>query len=213
MYKKPALILVFSSFASGYLIYLDRVSPIALHLVELEQRIGIPLPGLLFLVGLTWFGLAWRKAPKRRPQQTTIQRTSGKRTQRDGDTPAVITAEAGTPEWKLQIGASAKRIKLPAGARMEIDSDNKYPIILTIEQAPSERCKRAITMVASWIATIPTPPRLKIKFNQCPEGGVPRHHQVSGAFAQSHSRGHYKVIRHLDEVDVLFSHPDPQWTQ
>ena len=213
MSKKPAYTLIFLAFASAYLTYVDRKSPISLHVVELEQHVGLPLPGLLFVLGIGWLTLAWKKSSSSRASPT--QRASrSARSGRGGGTGKVsITGESGTAEWGLQIQDSAKSIKLPVGARMEIDLNSKYPIILTLEQAPNERCKRAISQVSKWISTIPTPPRLKVIFKQCPAGGSPRHHQVSGAFAQSHDRAHYKVVRHLDEVDVLFSHPDPQWTQ
>lgn len=213
MSKKPAFIVIFLAVASAYLIYIDRKSPISLHAVELEQHIGLPLPGLLFVIGLAWLGLAWRKSSLTRTAHSQRSPSSNQFGRVGGTNKVLITANSGTQEWRLQLQASAKSIKLPVGARMEIDLDNKYPIILTLEQAPNERCKRAVIQVARWISTIPTPPRLKIIFNQCPEGGSPRHHQVSGAFAQSHDRAHFKVVRHLDEVDVLFSHPNTQWTQ
>jgi len=213
MSKKPAFSLLFFSFASAYLIYLDRKSPIALHAVELEQRIGLPLPGILFVIGAGWLAWAWKKSSSSATARTQRTSRTAHYVRDSGTNKVTITAESGTQEWRLQIQDSAKNIKLPVGARMEIDLDSKYPIVLILEQAPSERCRRAISEVAVWISTIPTPPRLKVTFNQCPEGGSPRHHQVNGAFAQSHDRAHYKVVRHLDEVDVLFSHPNPQWTQ
>jgi hypothetical protein len=213
MSKKPAFIVIFLGCASAYLLYMDRVSTLSLHLVEVEQQIGLPLPGILLLIGFAWLGLAWRNSTLVNPTQTKRTSSSTKSGHTDATARVFITAEGGTPEWGLQIQASAKSIKLPVGARMELNLDNKFPIILTLEQAPNERCKRAITQVAKWLSNIPTPPRLKIIFNHCPEGGSPRHHQVSGAFAQSHDRAHFKVVRHLNEVDILFSHPNPQWTQ
>ena len=59
---------------------------------------------------------------------------------------------------------------------------------------------------------IPTPPRLKVVFDHCPQAGVPRHHQVAGALAQAIPRGQFRVVSHVDTVDVMFLHPDPAWS-
>jgi hypothetical protein len=85
------------------------------------------------------------------------------------------------------------------------------PIMLSLDQAPSERCRRAISILGAWLATIPSPPRVRIIFDHCPEGGSPRHHQVAGALSQHLNRGDFKTMRDIDAVDVMFHHADPRW--
>ena len=101
---------------------------------------------------------------------------------------------------------------LGKGARISIEMDTTTPITLHLEHLSPAHCKRAITASGSLISVIPVPPRLKVIFDHCPQAGVPRHHQVAGALSKVLPRGHFRVVSHVDTVDVMFLHPDSAWS-
>ncbi len=199
--------LLASTVGAATLLHFDRMSPMALDLVEIESAIGLPLPAVLG--GLTL--LAWLLSRKRDPQPHRYRRR-----QSTAAAPAAHQRHTTTfdpsRDWLDQAKDSAKAIPFPAGARLEIDASRPCPIELKLEQAPPERAKRAIGLLARWMASIPRPPRARVSFHHCPEGGSPRHHQVAGALADHIQRGEYRTTTDLDAVNIIFHHPDQRWT-
>jgi hypothetical protein len=192
---------------SAALLHFDRMSPAAMYLVELESLLGIPLPATLAVLAVLthMVGKKLNTRTHREPAQPKARGSVVSRSPAGGPS----TAEA--QDWLEGIKLSAAQLDLPNGARMVFDLSRPYPLSLMLEQAPSERSKRAITTVGAWLAGIPTPPRIRIHFNRCPTSGSPRHHQVAGALAKHLNRADFKTIVDIDAVDVLFHHPDPRW--
>ena len=215
-----AMICLLVSTGSGYLLYVDRQTPFALHLVELQSMAPVPIPGLLAIIGTLMMGLSLRgQSPRpshrvsRNPPFPTRSKPSQsaplpKRTTPTSSTSAV---EQSDKKWTEHLRESCNEITLPPGARITLDHTRPCPIVLHLEMAPPERCKRAIRSVASWFARYSIPPRFRIVFDHCPDGSSPRHHMVNGALAHELERGAFKVISDRDSVDVLFHRPDPRW--
>jgi hypothetical protein len=187
-----------------------RTSALGMILVEWETAVGVPPYVVLGGLGaaLFFFGRAPRAAPL---PSTPYRRTPDSSPPRP--MPQDRAAETFDPDrdWFEQAKESAKAIRWPVGARLSIDVSKPCPIELQLEQVPPERAKRAISLLGSWIASMPTPPRARISYQHCPEGGSPRHHQAAGALAQSIHRGQFKTLSDLDAVDVMFHQPDPRW--
>ena len=209
----------------GYLLYVDRQTTVALHMVEVQSMFGVPIPALLAVLGailMVWSikvrhsdgGVSKRRATisasvRERPASSVAP----KLTQRPHPVKtASVHDESDTQNtWWTQMRHSCNGITLPPGARIVLDPTRPCPIVLHLEMAPPERCKRAIRAVSAWFATFSIPPRFRVVFDHCPEGPSPRHHMVSGAIASEIDRGGFKVISDRDSVDVLFHHPDPHW--
>lgn len=116
------------------------------------------------------------------------------------------------PDWREKVRALANELQLGQGARITMDLTNKTPLTLHLEHLSPVHCKRAVAATAVLISMIPVPPRLKVAFSHCPQTGVPRHHQVAGALSQILPRSQFRVVSHVDTVDVMFLHPDPSWS-
>ena len=202
-----------ASAVSYYLLHVDRMSSLALRLVEIEGMLGISLPPMLGCAALLLFSGSYlrplfsqseRRQPQMRPRQPQPSLSGAQ------DTMSASTISA---SWHDTAIAAAKQIDFPTGARLTFAPSRPTPIHLHLEHAPPERCKRAIALLGKWIASVPTPPRVRISFDGCPEEGSPRHHQVSGALAQHMPRADFKAVSALDAVDVIFIRHDPRWSE
>ena len=206
--------------ALGALEYADRTSTAALTVVEYSQRIGVPLFTVLLAVGVIALLRGLLKAPAGHHTPRSRAATSAARPPlRDASTlppPMSITPEqhvsSGEADWQASVRTLAQALDLDQGARLTLDLEAATPITLHLEHLSPSHCKRAITSVGALITAIPMPPRLKVVFNHCPKAGAPRHHQVAGALAQTMPRGHFRVVSHVDAVDVMFLQPDPVWS-
>ena len=189
-----------------------RTSSLGMILVEWQTMLGQPPSVLLGLLGFGLLALSrrGRKRNNRATPSTPPRTTSTPST----TAPAKIASETNDPDadWLDQAREAAKSIRWPSGARMSIDPSKPCPIELRLEQAPPERAKRAVSLLGNWLASVPLPPRARIVYQNCPEGGSPRHHQVAGALAESIHRGQFKALSDLDAVDVMFHQPDSRWS-
>ena len=206
--KRIAFLLVIASAAAAYVGFAERHSTLAVELIELETAIGVPpwiaLGGGAIVAGIIAGFLRTATPASREP----IRRSTGP------SRPALDSPDGWSFEgqdWHQNVVDSAKSISLPAGARLTHNSRGTTPFELHLDNAPPERCKRAVSAVAQWLVSVPRPPRLRVHFHNCPESGPPRHHQVAGSLATAMPRSEFKVTTGLDSVDVLFLQPDSRW--
>jgi len=212
----------------GALEHLDRTSAMALTVVEWSQRLGVPLFAIATILGVAAlvFDLLGRSQSKtsqrpragRQPSSSHSPGRTARAPLHDAATLPPVdsidpdkTVSSRSSDWREEVRALAQSLELGKGARITIDLSTTSPITLHLEHLSPAHCKRAIAGVGSLISVIPVPPRLKVIFDHCPQAGVPRHHQVAGALAQILPRGHFRVVSHVDAVDVMFLHPDPAW--
>ena len=196
-----------------YLLQSARTSPIGMVMVEIDTSIGFPPYVLLAVCGVAF---AFMSRPRRQklgpppPSRPSSISSSGRSPAPPAN--AGVTGADDSGDWYERARGSARTIQWPSGTRLLLDATKPCPIELHLEQAPPERAKRAVSLLGTWIATIPMPPRARIVYENCPSGGPPRHHQVSGALAQSILRSEFKALSDVDAVDVLFFHADPRWS-
>lgn len=207
MWRSLGICCLFAAAAAAWLVISDRRSVVALHLVEWESVLRVPVYVALGVAGGVLVLLSPRKTkfratPRPRtapvPQSQTQLGSSERPSHASGD-------------WLADIRASAARINFEAGARLSIDIDHPFPITLTLEHMPTERIRRAVTCLGVWLSQSPHPPRAKVIFTDCPASAAPRHHQVAGALAISISRSDFHVVSHLDEAEIVFRHPGTMW--
>ena len=188
------ILLLLAGMALAYLSYIDRMSPLAISVVEQDQRFGLPLAsvggiGILLLVGSF---LRQGPAPLSRPHPRS----------RLAPTPL-------GNDWKAEVHARAAALKLEPGAHIAHDSTGVV-LSLVLSRMPPERVRRAIDSFCAFLAGIPAPPRVRIRFIDCPDAGIPRQHLVSG-IARPHLAESFSVLAHEDSVDIRFLQPDPRW--
>ena len=210
--KTLSYLFLAAAIGAMYVLEQHRTSPLGMTLVEWQTLLGQPPPTILGLIGAGLLAFS-RRGRKRTQRATRATPTQTERTSPSSST-ANTSNETFDPnrDWLEQAREAAKTIRWPSGVRMSIDSSKPCPIELRIEQAPPERAKRAVSLLGNWLASIPLPPRARIVYQNCPEGGSPRHHQVAGALAESIHRGQFKTLSDLDAVDVMFHQPDPRWS-
>lgn len=193
---------VLSFLAGGVLAYfmvVDRTSAIALDLVEVlpnQAWGGLMALGVLLIgvdVGRGMLNRAPDEGPKRRGPA------------RSGD-----RKKSAAPASRDEVLRRAR--SFISGARVEVDLEG-VPLTLVFEHAAPSAIKRTCERLGALLLEIPRPPRIRLRFVQCPEAGAPRHHQVSGALGIHLSRSEFKATHHMGDVDLMFHSPDPSWRE
>ncbi|MCP4805971.1 MAG: hypothetical protein GY913_34715 [Proteobacteria bacterium] len=184
----------------AYFMVVDRQSAIALDLVEALPNgawgglmgLGVLLVGIDIGRGLLAGGNQSQDRPIRKaPERLKLPKTA--------------------PQSRDAILAKARTF-IGSGARLEADIEG-VPITLTFEHAAPGAIKRTVERLGGLMMEIPRPPRVRLRFIQCPDGGAPRHHQVAGALATHLSRSEFKASQHMDAVEIMFFHPDASWRE
>ena len=203
-----ALLFFAASGGLAWLAYGDRRTTLALHVVEWNDFFPLPLFSIAALIGLVFVLLHVRgmaapdasardrpRPSRRRPEPLRMDRDSGPLGFRDG------------------VVRRARNLPLEAGARVELDPAAGVPMRLVLDQMPPGRSKRAIQRFGEFLASLPPLPRVQVAFIDCPEPQSPLHVFVQGALAHHLPRGSFKVVRHVDRIDVLFFDHDPIWRE
>jgi len=199
----PGLVLLVLAGGAYYLTRVDRLSAVALHLVELEGALPVPIHGALAAVGIVMLAVG----VLRRTMEGSERITAGP-VRRDRG-----LARPVTPGMSLRdrVEAMASNLGLPPGCRVLIDERPGVPLTLVLDSVPSGRGRRAIEALGRMVSDLPTPPRLAVVYRDCPPSTGPRHTEVQGSLAAHMPRGSFRVTSHVDRVDVVFLQPDPPW--
>jgi len=201
--KGFGILLIVVGAVVGYFTVLDRESALALDFVEKVPTtsawailVGMGLTLILIDVAKGMLDKA-PETPKREPR---------KRPER-----LKMPSKEEAPLSRSAILAKAHSFSFGNQVRIEVDTAAGVPITVVLEHMAPQAAKRTIEQVAAWISEVPRPPRLQIRFVQCPDGPIPRHRLVTGAIATHLPRSDFKATAHLDNVEVLFFEPDPEW--
>ena len=202
---KPGSGLLLLAMAGGafYLTWVDRVSCVALELIELEGHLPVPIHGVLGAMGVVILALAVLRrvtAPAERVTAGPVRRDRGL---------ARPVVEGMSLRERVEVLAA--NLALPEGCRLLIDERPGVPLTLVLDSTPSGRGRRAIEALGQMVAGLPTPPRLAVVYRDCPPSTGPRHTEVQGSLATYMPRGSFRVTSHVDRVDVIFLQPDPPW--
>ena len=189
--------------AAFYLSQLDRRSAAALHAVELDGVLPIPLYGILGALGVVVLGVGLLRRVMR-PEE----RITGGPVRRDRGGARPVLPGMGLRD---RVQAMAGNLDLPAGCRVLIDERPGVPLTLVLDSVPSGRGRRAVELFGRMVAELPTPPRMGVIYRACPPSSGPRHTEVQGALSTHLPRGSFRVTSHVDRVDVVFLQPDPPW--
>lgn len=195
-----------------YLVEIDRQSSIALSAVELDQALGgIRVFALPALVGVLCFvpgfvrGFLDDRAGAPPPRHVS-------RPARPSRGPAPRPVES-LPEQGFRAAMEARLRAFDAGegARIRPEPTAGVPFELVLEHLAPRSCERAVAELGLLLQTMPLPPRVRVVFDQCPEGPTPRQHMVSKALSQALDRGAFRATATAGAVEVRFTDPDPRW--
>ena len=196
MTRSTSIILLLIALVLAYLSYADRMSTVAITVVEWDQKLGVPLNAIVGAVGAIGLLFSFRDF-FRAPAPTRYS-------------PVARSAPmSSSTDWRRRVHENAAALPLEPGAHIAHDQAG-VALILTLTHAPPERARRAIDSFCMFVAGIPTPPRVRIRFIDCADTGIPRHQLVNG-IARRHLGEDLHVTGVEDAVDIRFLHPDPRW--
>jgi hypothetical protein len=187
------IFLIFLAIGLAWLSYGDRMSPVAITVVEIDQRLGVPANAVVGAVGVIGLLLSFR----------------GSLGRKEAPAPRRAPPPALDSDWKRRVHEDAAALPLEVGAHVEHDKAG-VALTLVLQRLPPERARRCIDVFCAFLARIPAPPRARIRFVDCADAGLPRHNIVSG-IARRHLGESLHVTAHDDMVDIRFLQSDPRW--
>lgn len=202
------LLSVLSLLAAGgawYLVNVDRRSARALDLVQLQGDLPVPIWAALAVVGVALFGLGGR--PKVRD---SVARPRRARASTPQATPQAtpVTEDSG---WYQSAVARAAERGWEQGVHVAWSPLPGVDVMLVLQSATQARVKRSVRAFAGFLSELPRPRRVRIQLRQCDTDGLDVTRDVEAAVHTFWPRSHLKVLRTGDDVDVLFSQPEPGW--
>lgn len=210
----------------GWLSLGDRRSPLALSVVELDGKLGLPLAAPVGLLGLVLLALPRKKAgSSREPTRAPAARSPSSPpplaaapspTSAKGEPPQAPSS--GTPSletqgWLAALSSQVARLPLEAGASVLLEPERAPPVQLILTRLTPERARRSVELFAELLATMPTPPRACVRYEGCVATTTPRNHQVVAAMRRYFSGEAFVVTQHEEVVELVFRAPDPRWRQ
>ncbi|MCB9762367.1 MAG: hypothetical protein H6739_21400 [Alphaproteobacteria bacterium] len=183
----------------------DRVSALALSVVEWEGRLGVPLWAPLGALGLAMLLFA----PKR---DKVLPADAPRRWRPPPPEPA-----AGD-DWRDAVFEQAAALDFGPGVDLQVEPRGEggygaaaVPFTLELDRRTPEQARRAVTTFAGFLAAVPLPPRVRIRFRDCPPPEQPRAKQVTGCLRAHFPAMRFRVVGSGDRVDVMFEDADGRW--
>ena len=215
--------------AAGGLAWLsvaDRMSPLAMEVVEVETALGVPLWVPIAALGVVALVMAMRPrsttvVERRETQESERQRglTDG-RGQRTRPPPSRVEkagpdaepeTDAGT-SWRAVINTRALRLPVGPQGRMKIDEVPEFPFTLLLRDCTPQQAKNRYALFAELLAGMPTPPAARVRLESCPEIGGPIQKPLAAELARFFAPGSFHVVGRADGADVRFAEPDGRWS-
>jgi len=184
-----------------YLVNVDRRSARALDLVELQGDLPFPLWAGLLAVSVVLFVLG---RPARAAGAVVKQRPARSRTPEA--TP--VSEDAG---WYASAVARAATRGWEQGVHVAWSPVPGVDVMLVLQSATQARVKRSVRAFAGFLSELPRPRRVRVQLRQCDTDGLDVTREVEAAVHTFWPRSHLKVLKTGDDVDVLFSQPEPGW--
>ena len=201
------VVLLLGAGGLAWLTMVDRMSPLALSVVEWESRIGFPLASIVAIAGVISLIVGMRKSTPLPPASPTSPPPGSRKAQ-----PVIERLNpAATVDWVTEAIAMARALPLEDGARIKFDEGSGIPFTLHLERLTPEVERRSLDAFSGFLSTVPTPQRVKVVFIGSNATGVPRQHAVKGSLRRVFHAAALQVIPQQNWVDVLFFEPDPCW--
>lgn len=169
-------------------------------IVEWETRLGFYFYQPLALLGLGVLAASLIPKHSSAPQRRPTHRSQ-----------AVSTD--GYPQgsnWAPAVFQGARQLTWEVGASLELERTPGTPFELILSQMPPASEQRSLEQLAQFVASIPTPPRVTVRF-QGSQASNNVHHRVRAAMRQAFSPSDFQVLRQDTDVIIIFHRPDPRW--
>lgn len=183
----------------------DRMSPLALTVVEWESVLGVPIAAITGLAAALCLVFSARTSSKPRQSASVEQRRPARRA---GIEASIKTTNS---DWVGDVIQRARALPLEDGVQLKLDEGSGIPFTLHLERVTPEVERRSLDAFSSFLSSIPTPQRAKVVFIGNNTTGVPRQHSVKGSLRRVFHATAYQVVPQQNWVDVLFFAPDPSW--
>lgn len=192
----------------GWLSFGDRRSSVALSVVELEGKLGVPLALPVAVIALALLLIPSRRSAPPRLGAPAATATTPRNARAPLAAPALETQG-----WLAALQGQAGRLPLEAGARVQVEPGRNPPVQLVLERLTPERARRSVELFAELLATMPTPPRACVRYEGCVAGTSPRHIQVVAAMRRYFSGEAFVATQHEEVVELVFQAPDARWRE
>ncbi len=204
MTRLLSLLLGAAAVGAWYLVELDRRSGRALDLVELDG--GLPAPLWTLRAGASvLLGLLSRSG---RTQATGI---TSPRTAKAPPPSAPSAPDRDSSSWYARAVQTSAARGWEHGVHVSWGPLPGVDVMLVLQSATPGRIKRSVRAFAAMMSELPRPRRARVQLRQCDTSGLDVRREVESAFHTFLPRSHLKVLREGDDVDVLYSQPEPGW--
>lgn len=203
------LLLVLALLATGGLYYLgqvDRLSPLAMNVVELQTTVGFA-PWLIGL-GLVVLAAANVALAPRAPAPVTRQRDPRQAPARRSPAPSPVRTDG---DWYAAAVQAARAMPLEPQGKLRVSEAVGVPFTLVLQRATVEQARRRLDTYAAFLASIPTPPKGRVYIESSPDIQIAPTILVGAALKKHLPADSYYVMEHGGAVDIVFPTPDPRW--
>lgn len=180
----------------------DRMSPMALQVVEWESALGLPLFVPLAVLGAALVGWSLRPKPARRSGATETKETRRRQQQ------AAPLGEG----WRPTLDARARGLAIEPQGRIKIDEVVGVPYTLVLRNATPQQAKTRYAAFAELLSGMPTPPAARVRIESCPDIGGPIHKPLQLELEKVFEPDAFQVLSRSDGADIRFTKPDPRWS-
>lgn len=113
--------------------------------------------------------------------------------------------------WKRDAFELAQALPLEAGARLVVDMDGAVPFSLELDRFSQAEANRVITRFIRFLATIPRPPAVRVRFRDCPAWLLPRPQLLNQRMRLFFPLNTFTVDGSDEDVQITFTSPDRRW--
>ena len=175
--------------------------------LEWNQKSPAPIWSIFFVIAI--ISLMKKKKVYTPPQTLTIQRKPQKPVKQEKESPRVPHPNNETQDWRKELIQSSKNIHFPRGGKVEIDPQKDTAFMLKLPHKTHQSYKDSIDIFAQWLATIPVPKRILIRFDA---GCSEKEQQLArAAFRKRFHINDMMIRKDANQIDILFHHPDQKW--
>jgi len=188
-----------------YLSEVDRLSTLAVTVVELEIRFGQKLWVLALVAAGVWGAVALGRAALARADRAPPRPAAAP------PAPRPTAPLPSTGDWYADARRRADALPLAPTGEIRVDEGWDVPFTLRIRQATVEQTRRRLDAFAGFLTEIPTPHKARVTIESSPDITIAHHHLVNAHLKRRFSADRYYVMEHGGSVDIVFAEPDPRW--